>query len=323
MRGKAVFVLLLLSFSLGPVSSEHYTPHWVKPGVYFTYLATTNETFDWTVPHAPTVLVTIYNTSGTPVGIYYRGNVTVTFWILNVSRDVATIELTVSGGRAMVRTIGNVTPIWNEKDIVNVDTFGNQSMIYLRHLELKSIYLINLTTGYVYDLQGNRYGRTLLWYNPYLKPGDYLFTSPGGLNVTVSKIETLNETFLTFYRPFKPPIIATMTSPFNVELGSVLQIGGKAMGFYDPSTGFLLSFLGVGWSDFQAGGFLTFMGSTRVFPRGDGLKLGGLLLADTNAEIIGQKVSYTPSISPLLYVYLFVVVGAISIVLTLRRRGVR
>ncbi|CAI1492095.1 conserved membrane protein of unknown function [Thermococcus nautili] len=313
MRGKAYFVLLLLFFSLGFASAEHYIPQWVKPGVYFTYSAITNTTVNWTAPHAPSVLVIIYNVSGEPVGIYYRGNVTMTFLILDVSSDMATIKLTVSGDGVVVRTLGNVTPIWNEKDIVNVDTFGNQSLIYLKRLELESMYLINLTTGYVYDLRGNRYGRTLLWYNPYLKLGDYLFTSPGELNVTVSKIETLNETFLTFYRPFRPPTIIIMTSPFNVKMGNALQVGGKAMAFYDPSTGFLLSFLGVGWADFQACGFLTFMGSTRAFPEGDGLKLGGLLLSDTNAEAVGNKVPYETSTSPLLYVYLLSVAGAIIV----------
>ncbi|WP_297074140.1 hypothetical protein [Thermococcus sp.] len=314
-RGVLLLLLfpLFLPYSLGFADAGHYVPQWVKPGVYFTYSAISNATFNWTAPHAPAVLVVVYNVSGEPAGIYYRGNVVVTFLILNVSKDLATIELRVSGEKAVVRTLGNVTPFWNEGDVVSVDTFENQSLVYLKRLQLRGIYRVNLTTGYVYDMAGNRYGKTLLWYNPRLKPGDYLFTSPAGLNVTLSRIETLNETLLTFYRPFKPPTVILMTSPFNVEMGDALHVGGKAIAFYDPSTGFLLSFLGVGWADFQACGFAAFMGSTMVFPEGDGLKLGGLLLTDTNAETFGRKVPYETSTSPLLYVYLLAVTGTIVV----------
>jgi len=308
-----LFFLLLVALFSNVAVGWNYAPNWVKPGVYFTYSAITNTTVNWTAPHAPSVLVMIYNVSDAPVGIYYRGNVTVTFRILDVTNNMATIELGVSGKRVLVRTLGNVTPFWDENELVMVDTFQNQSMIYLKSLELRRIYRVNLTDGYVYDPTGRRYGRTLLWHNPYLKSGDYLFMSPGGLNVTVSRIETLNETFLTFYRPFKPPTIIITTTPFNVKMGNALQVGGKAMAFYDPSTGFLLSFLGVGWADFQACGFLTFMGSTRAFPGDDGLKLGGLLLSDTNAEAVGNTVPYEPSTSPLLYVYLLAVAGAIVV----------
>jgi len=274
---------------------------WLDTGVYFTYTALSNSTSNWTVPHAPSTVVLVYNVSGVPVAIHYRGNVTVTFRILNVSGDLARVELNVLGTRAVVKSPEGVEPFWDVDDVVASD----RGLTYLKELSLGCLYLVNLSDGSVYDTEGGYYGRTLLWYQPDLEEGDYLFRSPGGLDVTVMRVETLNETVLTFYRPFKPPVVMVLTGPFSVKL-SDFEAGGRAMVFYDPATGFLLSFMGVVWADFQACGFLTLMGSTQVFPEGEGLKLGGLLLTDTNAESSTGLVEYRTYTSQLVYLYILV-----------------
>ncbi|WP_457752072.1 hypothetical protein [Thermococcus sp.] len=315
MRKKLILaaIIFFLPYYFGLVNAGFYTPSWTKPGVYFTYAALTNSTENG----IPTsigggTLFLLYNDSGTLVSVHYYGNCTVTFRFLDIKDNMIPVIIDIYGQNVLVVYSGHITYFWNNSDVVNTSVHGSEKEVELRKLELRGFYFINLTNGNVYDSAGRLYGKTMLWYEPRIKEGDLLFRNIGGQKVNVFKIETLNTTIATFYRSFKPPVVNIITSPFSVALSSNLHASGKSVVYYDPSTRFLLAYLGFSWSDFQAAGFPMLGGFSTYTPKhSKGFFPSGLVLLNTNAGLSTKKIQYSQHLSPLLYMYIGVSVGGI------------
>jgi len=252
-RHTVLFSLLLAVLTAASYSSAFSmgrgAPYWLKPGTFLEYRAQSYH------PFGGGFILVVNNTK---VGIS-GPNVSVLFRIVSVSDGLARVNASISvygNSRFPVYVIypGNATfkPFWSNASIFNVTmTPNNVTKVLLSSVTVGGQYLINLTSGWVYDLQGRPYGHTVLWDG--FKPNE-TFAIYNGKPVRITALKVLNVTVKTYYSTFPKPNI--------VVHGQHVKSAGAITFFdayYNPAYDLCLSFIMGPIPDFNAIGVYGFL----------------------------------------------------------------
>ncbi|WP_258084313.1 hypothetical protein [Thermococcus thermotolerans] len=325
-------VIALVMLALLEVPMIAGVPYWAKPGVYIEYVAQRYDPyFDFVKGATPSQVRTaeiFIEVNGTLFRIFSNNNTTVRFDILGESDGYLRVRATITMENVTIFSTflnGTKYPVfWDHRNVISEELIPSHDVgfldcvwlrVKLRNLSISGTYLIRLSDGAVFDADGNYYGHTFLWVDPNDLPrANETFSTSGNLNVTVWRVGTLNESVMTYYGKFGPPLISIALSMGDFKLSQrvdderkypLLEVsfgGPSAGGIYDPSTGIALYPTAMGtapYADFYAIGvkwavFEDQLSGYRMMSNKDSPWKFGLVLYGTNAEFEAvEGVKYT------------------------------
>ncbi|WP_297068818.1 hypothetical protein [Thermococcus sp.] len=319
-----VFVLLLSNTTAMAYPASHNAPYWVKPGTFLEYKAQSYHPFGGGF---------IFVVNNTKVGIS-GPNVSVVFRIVRVSDGLARVNVSISvygSSQFPVYVIypSNATfkPFWSNASIFNVTTIPNNiTKVLLGSVTVGGQYMINLTSGWVYDLHGRPYGHTVLWDG--FKPNE-TFAIYNGKPVRITEVRVLNVTVKTYYSTFPKPNI--LVHGQHVKSAGAITFFDA---FYNPAYDLCLSFIMGPIPDFNSIGVYGFLWTDDkaasideklLGEHGgvvDGIWVQGVILANSSLSP-GSKTKVTPPSTSELYILpvaLFVVVAGVLLLKYGKRR---
>ncbi|WP_148883817.1 hypothetical protein [Thermococcus aciditolerans] len=244
-RRPIVFLLVVLSVTLPLV---HALPYWFQNGTYATYAlkapkdATRKEINIFEV--WPTLLPeeayekisTVEDINNSiPISLFVRGDVLLTFRILNVTKEYARIEVTL------------------ELNDVTVDCLNCR---YLKKLVLSRVLVLNLTDMMYHDENGAVLGRPTFFVDPSNPPsrGDLIASSVPlkRLEIHTQDLIVSNLSFTwqegkvlhTYFRDFLPPYILVESNqvPFLwSKYGGSITASAMSSMVYDFDTGLMIT----------------------------------------------------------------------------------
>ncbi|WP_297495929.1 hypothetical protein [Thermococcus sp.] len=323
----AFLVVSILLFGSTPIlasPASHNAPYWVKSGTFLEYRAQSYHPFGGGF---------IFVVNNTKVGIS-GPNVSVVFKIVSVSDGLARVNVSISvfgNSQFPVYVIypSNATfkPFWSSINVFNVTTISNNATrVLLSSVTVSGQYMINLTSGWVYDLHGKPYGHTVLWDG--FKPNE-TFAVYNGKPVKITEVKVLNVTVKTYYSTFPKPNIIVHGQHVK-STGAITFFDA----FYNPSYDLCLSFTMGPIPDFNAIGVYGFLWTDdkaasideKLLREHDGIVDGiwvqGVILANSSVSS-GSKTKVTPPGTSELYILSAVLLGVVAGVLLLRygKRG--
>ena len=352
---KALPTLMAMLVLIGGLHSALAAPYWVKPGVYIEYIAKRYDPYFPLVTgarpeqiHTAEIFIKI---NGTIFRISASNDTRVIFKFLSVQKGYLTVETRIEMKNVTIVSMGlkNSTfpEFWDRNEVISTSIEPSHDAgfldcqwlkVKLGHLTLSEKYLIRLSDGAVFDMEGRYYGHTALWVDPSRLPGpNETFFKSGSVVSKVYNVSPMDRKMMTYFREFGPPLIGISRTleGFNVmqELGDgrkftllELQVQGPAIyGIYDPSSGLCLYPSTWGLTllpDFGAIGivfavFTDELSAYRVQKEHSTLWASGLVLHRTNINFItARKVYFTREGTPLKYAFYFslLLIGVILII---------
>jgi len=258
---------LVVLNGVGAVNYPHQnTPYWVRPGTYLEYKAQSY--------HHPYSGGFYLLANGTRFGIT-GSNITILFRVISVARGFARVRVSFSingNNNSPVRILypNNATfqSFWQNASLLNTTKLqGNITRALLRNITITGEYLINLTSGWVYDMSGKPYGHTVLWDG--FKP-DETFALYNGEEVRIKEVKIANVSFSSYYSVFPKPNLV-------VKSDQLVGLSGSPRFFeavYSPGYDVCISFLMGPIPDFNAVGVYDFLWTDEVASSKD-MKLTG------------------------------------------------
>ena len=336
-------------------------PYWAKPGVYIEYVAQRYDPYFNVVRGATSDQVytseIFIDVNGTLFEISANNNTTIRFDILDESDGYLRVRATITMENVTISSIflnGTKYPVfWDRRNVISERLIRSHYVgfldcvwleVALNKLRISGTYLIRLRDGAVFDMDGNYYGHTFLWIDPNDLPKvNETFSFLGNTNITVWDVGALNESVMTYYGKFGPPLISIALTMGDFKLSqriddkreySLLEVsfGGPSAGMiYDPSSGIAVYPTAIGtapYADFYALGikwavFEDQLSGYNMMTKKDHSWRFGLVLYDTNADFgTVEEVQFHRERTPWEYAFygLLVVVG---ITLMNAFRGIR
>ncbi|NJE10406.1 hypothetical protein [Thermococcus sp. MAR1] len=356
LNGTVLVMLVLLN-----VPMIAGTPYWVKPGVYIEYIAQRYDPYiDLVTGALPNQIHTaeiFIEVNGTLFRVFANNNTTVRFDILDENNGYLRVRATIMMENVTILSIflnGTKYPVfWNRRDVISEKLIPSHDVgfldcawleVKLNNLTLSGDYMIRRSDGAVFDMDGNYYGHTFLWINPNNLPeANETFSLLGSTNVTVWGAGTLNESAMTYYGKFGPPLISIALTMGDFKLSQRIDekreytlidvsFGGPSAGIiYDPSSGIALYPATTGtapYADFRAIGvkwavFEDQLSGYRMIAKKNRSWKFGLVLHDTNADFGAvDEVKYTRPQTAVGYIFYITLVflGIAVVWASLRKR---
>ncbi|CAI1493393.1 MULTISPECIES: hypothetical protein [Thermococcus] len=340
---KAIPSMLVTMFILiGSFHSALAAPYWVRPGVYIEYIAKRYDPyFPLVVGARPEQIHTaeiFIKINGTIFEVYANNDTRVIFKFLSVQNGYLTVETRIEMENVTIVSMGlkNSTfpEFWDRNEVISTSIEPSHDAgfldcqwlkVKLGHLTLSGKYLIRLSDGAVFDMEGRYYGHTALWVDPSRLPeSNETFFKFGSVVSKVYNVSPIDQKMMTYFREFGPPLIGISRTleGFNVtqELGDgrkftllELHVQGPAIyGIYDPSSGLCLypsTWVLTLLPDFGAIGivfavFTDELSAYRVQKEHSKLWGSGLVLYRTNIGATEtEKVSFSGEGTPLEYAF--------------------
>ncbi|NJE04595.1 hypothetical protein E3E36_00210 [Thermococcus sp. M36] len=335
---RLLMFLLLLIFPTYVLAE----PYWARPGVYIEYIAQRYDPyFDLVRGGTPDQIHTaevFLDVNGTLFMISASSNTTVRFDILDKKEGYLKVRAIIEMENVTISSIflnGTQYPVfWDSESIMSKKLLpshdaGFRDCVWLEvkldKIQISGTYLIRLSDGAVFDMDGNYYGHTFLWIDPNnsLKVNE-TFSVMGNTNVTIWAVGTFNESVMTYYGQFGPPLISVMVTTGDFELSqkvdkkrrySLFEVsfnGPSAGIIYDPSTGIAVYPAVIGtapYADFYAIGirwavFEDQLSGYQMLAKKDSSWKFGLVLYDTNADFGAvETVEYPRPKTPMGYIF--------------------
>jgi hypothetical protein len=257
MRRSAIIwsVLILFLLSVPTLLANPTKPYWLREGAYLTYYA-----FDDEVR-----ATAIYYHDDRYYFILSSGAI-VNFTVLEVKGDTAKIGVKV----VLLPSQNNDSPVKitttiSEEDPEKVFSWVNQTNLTVKvgpqgsgeddslnlteaitdkPVVIEGEYLVSLTNGSVYTLDGEYTGHTILWGLYELSKGDTIFVH-NGTHLTVLSNDMINKSVITYYRTFQKPNARLMSrSALLTSLPWVEAVSGCLV-LYSPQLDIPLTFMGA------------------------------------------------------------------------------
>ena len=345
---------LVVLNGMGAVNYPHQnTPYWVRPGTYLEYRAQS-----YHHPYSGGFYLLV---NGTRVGIT-GSNITILFRVTSVARGVARVRVSFSingNNNSPVRVLypDNATfrPFWSNGSLLNTTRLpnnitevlvrnftpnikyinatlfnttklpGNITRALLRNITITGEYMINLTSGWVYDMSGKPYGHTVLWDG---FRSNETFALYNGEKVRIKEVRIANVSFSSYYSVFPKPNLI-------VKSDRVVGLSGSPRLFeavYSPGYDVCISFIMDPIPDFNAVGVYDFLWTDEVASSKDmkltegreGLVNGvwpiGVILSKANLKSSNPTKVYPPGSSGLRYLPLLSLAGIGVVVFSRRGR---
>jgi len=353
-----LLVLLLLFSSPAFVIAE---PYWVKPGVYIEYIAQRYDPyFDLVRGADPSQIRTseiFIEVNGTLFRIFANNNTTVRFDILDEKDGYLHVQATITMENVTISSIflnGTKYPIfWDRGKAISERLIPSRDSgfldcvwleVKLEELRIAGTYLIRLRDGAVFDVEGTYYGHTFLWVGPNSLPkANETFSTSGNLNATVWGVGVSNESVMTYYGKFGPPLLSVLLTMEDFKLSqrindkrnyTLLEVsfgGPSGGGIYDSSTGIAIYPTAMGaapYADFYAIGlkwavFQDQLSGYCMMAEKDRSWRSGLVLYDTNADFgVVETVKYTKPRTVVSYIF-YTTLAFLGIVIVWTAVGMR
>ncbi|NJE31270.1 hypothetical protein E3E38_09480 [Thermococcus sp. 18S1] len=328
-----VLVITLLMITSLPFSSAK--PYWAKPGVYVEYAAMRYDPYiqyqlsqEYSTEQRTAFLVYLFHNAS--YKIYAYNDTYLKFTILEETDGYLTVGVRIDMSNVTVKvtvpTGENLSPIWEQNEVIKVETIPTPSnsgtreyKVYLRSLRIEGVYRIRESDGAVFSPNGTHYGHTFLWIDtdPGLVPQEnetFVVFPTQNWTMKVEKVSVRDKPTKTYYGEFGPPtaMLSLLGPPLVME--GLVEFTTQTPGdlCYDPTTGVVLSPTTISIlisPDFAAIGipFASFMDERVAYDQmvEKDLSWAGLLpLYDTNAEFQGVgEVPFSKAKTPWKYAF--------------------